>query len=74
MLTLADSGSKLASSSDEYGISDSDLLFLQNSFSLTISVDAMASKPTRRAQKYIAAAPQEECLDVDFFLSLSFPL
>ena len=68
LISMADYGSKLSHSSDEYGISNTDFLFLLNKFNISVTCDGFASSKNCRVSKFISAVPQINCLDVDFFL------
>ncbi len=67
LISLADIGSKLNSSSDEYGLAHSSLSYILSEFSIVLTVDAFASSKNFRAEKFISATPQINCHDVDFF-------
>ncbi len=67
-IRLADLGSKLNSSSDEYGIDHDHFLFLQQHFNLFFDIDAFASSRNKRCSRFISKIPQNEAFDVDFFL------
>ena len=67
-IRLADLGSKLNSSSDEYGIDHDHFNFLQQYFKVIFEIDAFASYRNRRCSRFISKIPQNEAFDVDFFL------
>ena len=66
-IKLADLGSKLFKSSDEYGISDSDYQFLQTYFNIYFSIDGFATLQNHRTQKFISYIPQRGAYDLNFF-------
>ena len=66
-LQLADIGSKLISSSDEYGVGHFDFCLIQDSFRIKLSCDAMASDKSRRVEKFVSGIPQKFAYDVDIF-------
>ena len=67
-IRLADLGSKLNSSSDEYGIDHDHFLFLQQYFNVIFEIDAFASHRNRRCVRFISKIPQNEAFDIDFFI------
>jgi hypothetical protein len=67
-LKIADIGSKLCSSSDEYGLSHHDFCTVQERFGLVFTVDCFASKMNRRTETYFSIVPQLESAGMDFFL------
>ncbi len=67
LISLADIGSKLNSSSDEYGLAHSSLSYILSEFSIKLTVDGFASAKNFRTEKFISATPQVNCHDVDFF-------
>lgn len=69
LLKVADYGSRMSSSSEEYGISDYDLQSVQSHFNLRISLDGFASASNHRTPRFISAVPQIGAIEVDFFLS-----
>ena len=66
-LQVADIGSKLCSSSDEYGLSHEFFTLVQSKFRLIFSIDAFASKNNKRTHTFISLVPQTGCSGVNFF-------
>ena len=67
LITLADLGSKLFKSSNEFGISSNDFQFLQSYFSIKFSIDCFATSKNCKVEKFISPFPQLNCFDIDFF-------
>jgi hypothetical protein len=66
-IVIADLGSKLHTSSDEYGIDHFSFLFLQERFHLTFTVDGFASKFNKRTSIFFSLIPQTGSQGVNFF-------
>ena len=66
-LKLADAGSRLSASTDEYGVSHGDFMLVQSFFQLVVTVDAMAAFNNRKTQVYFSVAPQVESSGLNFF-------
>ena len=67
LICLADLGSKLSLSTDEFGLSHLDFIFIQDYFGVTMTCDSMASHLNRRCEKYISVIPQQDNYALDFF-------
>ena len=67
LITLADCGSKLFKSSNEFGISLNDFNFLQDHFSIKFTIDCFATSKNNKVEKFISPFPQLNCYDIDFF-------
>jgi hypothetical protein len=67
LISLADCGSKLFKSSNEFGISPQDFSFVQNHFSLKFTVDGFSTSRNNKVDKFISPFPQLNCFDIDFF-------
>jgi hypothetical protein len=68
LLKLADEGSKLFKSSNEYGISDKDFKFIEQFFNIHFEVDAFATAMNNRTDKFISYIPQLGAYDLNFFM------
>jgi len=69
LLKIADFGSRISNSTDEFGISDFDFLAVQDYFNVIVTLDAFASSLNFRVPKFISAVPQLNATGVDFFLT-----
>lgn len=66
-LELADKGSKLDVSTEEYGVEHKDFMNIQETLDFICTVDGFASSKCMRTHKFISLVPQKGALDVDFF-------
>ena len=60
-LAAADRGSKLMSSTEEYGLVHNQLIDIQDKFKVKIQLDAFASNISKRCVHYFAAFPLVKC-------------
>lgn len=67
-LQLADTGSKMNISKEEYGVSHEDFINIQEVLGMRCTIDGFASSKSRRTYKFISICPQIESMDVDFFM------
>lgn len=66
-IRVADLGSKLHLSADDYGLSHKDFLHIQEVFDSKTTIDAMATARSKRCEKFISIIPQKGAIDTDFF-------
>ena len=68
LIKLADLGSKMYKSSDEYGLSTHDYLYVKEFFGVTSQVvDAFATHTNKKEQLFISHIPQVNNYDLNFF-------
>jgi hypothetical protein len=67
LLQLADAGSKLYKSSNEYGISTFDFNFIEEFFDVKFTIDGFAIDKNKRTKLFISYLPQIGALDLNFF-------
>ena len=67
-LVIADIGSKLVSSSDEFGLSHEFYKLIEDKFQISFTVDAFAAYNNRRTDRFFSCIPQREAEGVNFFL------
>ena len=66
-LVLADAGSKLNLSTDEWTISNRDFAFVVQYFQLKPSVDCFATAENKKCDKFFSKIPQKSVTGIDFF-------
>ena len=69
IIKVADFGSKLSNSSEEYGVSDFDFQSIQSHFNLFVTIDAFATASNCKVKDFYSAIPQVGAKDVDFFMT-----
>ena len=67
VIEVADEGSKLHLSSDEWSIGGEDLDFIKDTLKVDFDVDAFASYENRKCEVFFSKIPQKEGAGVNFF-------